>query len=99
MTISKHGLDTLNIPLWLEYLPPGEYTLTQVTDYVVVCRLSVYLRFNALGLERKRMREHPENTKKSGRLVDVYVWPGAEYFVKKKMEDKLESIRKKSKLY
>lgn len=73
------------VPLWLEKLPPGEYTIVEVCKLTKATTSNVYIRFQALGVEKKL-------TRKGHIWNNIYFWKGAKHYVRQEFEKKMKEL-------
>ena len=79
----KHG-----IPPWLLKIPAGYMSISEMLLYTEESYQNVYMRMQLLKVDYKKQVHE-------GRMVNVYAWPGAEYYLKKDLKERVNVYRKK----
>lgn len=82
----KYGLCADKMPDWLTKLPAGEYSARDAAIKLNVGTNSVYMRFEALEVEK--VRKLIDKTWKN-----IYVWKGASYYYLRIHEQKMKNLQ------
>ena len=85
--MGRYKLSEEDIPAWLLKLQPGHYTLKQIEELIGVGRNSVFMRLEALNVEKI-------TTFKGARKINVYNWKGATYYWSRIYENRTKKMEK-----
>lgn len=77
------------VPDWLLKLKPGTYVISQIAEITGASATNIFMRFQALGVDHHK---HPNDER-----VNIYEWPGAEFYLTKHHEGRLNEIRERQK--
>jgi len=73
------------IPTWLLKLRPGTYIIPQICELTGAQPTNVFMRFQALKV--------PFTKHVNDERVNVYEWPGAEFYLNKKHEAEIHAAK------
>jgi hypothetical protein len=78
-----------SVPTWILKLPAGTYIIRQICEITGAEPTNVFMRLQALSV--------PYVKHVNDERVNVYEWPGAEYYLNKKHEAQLHEIKQQQK--
>lgn len=86
--VTEHKISSSIVPDWLLQLPIGKWSIQQIEKRTNANRVNILVRMKVLRVDKDKMLFNKK-------LINIYDWKGAEFYLKRYVEERIGAAKEK----